>query len=137
MMAPSLRTPLAALLVALACAVAAPGCAGQQHPALQVVAVENSAQNPILLVQVTNPERRSIRLQRLAYTFASGSHSTRGEVHLSRDVAAGSAVIVEVPVQLQGQGPFTLDGNLTALMDRIERNYSVHAAVPGQDVQQP
>lgn len=137
MMAPRLRQLSSALGLALALAVSVSGglvgCASQQRPALQVVAVEQATRTPVLLVQVTNPERRPIRLQRLAYTFASSSNATSGEVRLSRDVAAGAAVIVEVPIKLEGVGPFHLEGSLTALMDRIERTYSVHAAVPADD----
>jgi hypothetical protein len=117
-------------LLALGLAVAAGGCAAQQRPSLRVVSVEHNTAKPVLLVQVTNPEARPIRLQRLQYTFGSTGHTTQGEVLLSRDVAAGAAVILEVPVELDGQGPFTLQGNLTALIDRIVRIYPVNAKVP-------
>lgn len=119
----------------LASAVAG-GCAAQQRPSLRVVSVEQSSPKPVLLVQVTNPESRSIRLQRLEYTFAGSTHSTQGEVILSRDVAAGAAVVLEVPVDLdglEGQGPFVLEGNLTALIDRIVRTYPVTAKVPVEE----
>jgi hypothetical protein len=86
-----------------------------------------------LLVQVTNPELRSIRLQRLAYSFAGADTTVRGQVELSRDVAAGAAVIVEVPVTFAGHGPFTLEGNLTALLDRIVRTYPITASIPDED----
>ncbi|MEZ4363445.1 MAG: hypothetical protein R3B48_24940 [Kofleriaceae bacterium] len=117
------------MLFGLLLAVMASGCAAQQRPALSVVAVETVGR-PVLLVQVTNPERRSIRLQRLAYTFAGAEHSTRGEVLLSRDVAAGAAVVVEVPVEFDGSGPFRLEGRLTAALDRIVRTYPVTVTVP-------
>ncbi len=114
----------------LASAVAG-GCAAQQRPSLRVVSVEQNAPKPVLLVQVTNPESRPIRLQRLEYTFAGSTHATQGEVVLSRDVAAGAAVVVEVPIDgLDGQGPFILEGNLTAMIDRIIRTYPVTAKVP-------
>jgi hypothetical protein len=120
------------MLVLSTCGALASGCAGQQRQSLRVVSIENAAHQPVLLVQVTNPERRSIRLQRLAYTFAGTEHTIRGEVVLSRDVAAGAAVIVEVPVQFQGPGPFTLHGDLTALLDRIVRTYPITASVPDE-----
>jgi hypothetical protein len=120
---------LLALGIALGLA-AASGCAAQQRPSLRVVSVEQNTAKPVLLVQVTNPEVRPIRLQRLEYTFGSAGHTTQGEVLLSRDVAAGAAVILEVPIELDGQGPFTLEGNLTALIDRIVRIYPVNAKVP-------
>ena len=131
-MAPRLRRFVTHLSLALVCVAAVAGCAAQQRPGLQVLSVESAARNQVLLIQVTNPERRSIRLQRLAFTFASSDHSSRGEVQFSRDIAAGGAVIVEVPVEFGGHGPFTLKGQLTALMDRIERTYPVQASVPGE-----
>lgn len=119
--------PLLSLAVWGGVASGGAGCAAQQRPSLRVVAVEQA--RSMLLVQVTNPENRPIRLQRLQYTFASGGASTaptEGEVLLSRDVAAGAAVIVEVPVdELGGTGPFTLEGNLEAVIDRIVRVYPV------------
>lgn len=143
----TLRPLLRSLPLVAACALGAgsagmaAGCTSQQRPSLRFLAVENaSAAKPVLLVQVTNPERRPIRLQRLEYTFAAASagehdeHRSRGEVLLSRDVAAGAAVIVEVPVQLEdlggSKGPFTLEGNLTASIDRIERIYPITVDVP-------
>lgn len=134
-------TPRRALLRTLALAsflvvsAGAAGCAAQQRPSLRVVAVEKaSSTKPVLLVQVTNPERRPIRLQRLEYTFASAGaeHKRRGEVLLSRDVAAGAAVVVEVPIELSepdDHGPFTLEGSLTALIDRIQRVYPITVPV--------
>jgi hypothetical protein len=110
------------------------GCAAQRSSALRVVAVENNGRRAILLVQVTNPERRSIRLQRLTYSFAGAGHSIRGEVELERDVAAGAVAIVEVPVHFDGTGPFVLEGNLTALLDRIIRVYPVNVSVPSEPV---
>lgn len=127
------RPLLSLAMCAAVCAGLTAGCASQQRPSLRVVAVEQAATKPVLLVQVTNPERRPIRLQRLQYTFGSANHSSQGEVLLSRDVAAGAAVIVEVPVDLEGhQGPYTLEGNLTALIDRIVRIYPVTVDVPAE-----
>ncbi len=128
-----LSTFLGPLLSLAVCGALTAGCAGQQRPSLRVVAVERADARSVLLVQVTNPENRSIRLQRLQYTFAGAEHTTapmQGEILLSRDVAAGAAVIVEVPVdQLDGAGPFTLEGNLEAVIDRIVRIYPVTAQV--------
>ncbi len=118
------------LLLALTAALTFASCASQQRAALQVVAVENAAKSSVLLVQVSNPEPRAIRLQRLAYTFAGASHSSHGEVLLSRDIAAGGAAIVQVPVTFEGAGPFRLEGSLVALLDRVERTYPVAAALP-------
>lgn len=126
---------LGALSLALALLLpgALSGCASAQRPSLKVVAVEQAAAKKVLLVQVTNPESRPIRLQRLQYTFAGANHSApvQGEVLLSRDIPVGAAVIVEVPVdhQLAGDGPFTLEGNLEALIDRIVRVYPVATKV--------
>jgi hypothetical protein len=129
-----LLAPILSLAMASGLAAA---CASSQSPSLKVVAVERApAQKQVLLVQVTNPESRSIRLQRLQYTFAGANHAApiQGEVLLSRDVAAGAAVIVEVPVdhQLSEGGPFTLEGNLTALIDKIVRIYPVATKVDAQ-----
>ena len=50
-------------------------------------------------------------------------------IQLGRDVAAGSSVVVEVPVDLlapaPGAAPYTLRGRLFATLDDIEQSFPV------------
>ena len=71
-----------------------------------------------------------MRLTKLEYTFASeGTTISTGAVPLSRDVPAGAAVVVEVPLDLVVEGPMTLRGKLTAELDQIVRIFKITAQV--------
>lgn len=124
-------------------ALALVGCAGSTPPTFNVLSIQNRAPRPaasgaarrdmVAYVEVVNPARRPISLQRLQYTFASSAARTRvSEVHLgARQVAAGSAVIVEVPLAFESAPPpgqtLTLIGRLWTEQDRMIRSFQVAA----------
>ena len=82
----------------------------------------------VVFVQVTNPASRPMRLTKLEYTFAAhGSTVATGAVPLRRDVPAGAAVVVEVPLEGGADGELTLRGKLTAELDQVVRIFTVSA----------
>jgi hypothetical protein len=106
-------------------------CHAAKPPELRVV----GAQREVVFVQVTNPEPRPMRLDKLDYTFAAdGATVDRGEVALdAREVPAGATAIVEVPLAADASAkPLTLSGTLTAELDTIVRNFEVSAQVSPQ-----
>jgi LEA14-like dessication related protein len=108
------------------------GCRPGKSPELTVIGVhDESSRREVVVVQVTNPANRPMRLTKLEYTFASGSETiTHGELELSRDVPAGSAVVVEVPFEGDSDGrKVTLRGKLTAELDQIFQTFKVSAEV--------
>lgn len=120
------------LALAAAVAIAATGCHAAKSPELRVLGVqEHRAQREVVFVQVTNPARRSMRLTKLEYRFASAGGQTvsEGELALYRDVPAGSAVVVEVPLDGAPTEPMTLRGKLTAQADEIVRIFKVSARI--------
>ena len=111
-------------------------CRPTRSPELTVLGVHDDiTRRDVVVVQVTNPASRPMRLTRLEYTFASGSETvSHGELELARDVPANSAVVVEVP--FDGGSPLgpdggkvTLRGTLTAELDRILQKFKVSAEV--------
>jgi hypothetical protein len=117
--------------------VFAVACRPTRSPELTVLGVHDDlAARDVVVVQVTNPANRPMRLTRLEYTFASGSETvSRGEMELARDIPANSAVVVEVPFD-GGLSPLgrdgdkvTLRGTLTAELDRILQKFKVSAEV--------
>lgn len=115
------------LVVALAGA-----CHSAKSPELRVLGVqEHRAAREVVFVQVTNPARRPMRLTKLEYRFASAGGQTvsEGELALSRDVPAGAAVVVEVPLDAAPTEPMTLRGKLTAQADEIVRIFKVSARI--------
>lgn len=92
-------------------------------------------EDTLLYVRVVNRAKRPMRLERLSYTFgADGAAGASGEVRLGRDVAAGSAVVVEVPVDLLARADaagtkLTLKGRLFATLDKIQQSFPVEATV--------
>ena len=118
----------------LATFVALAACRGAGGPEMRVIGVHNSAPHEVVFVQVTNPASHSMRLTKLEYTFAAdtGKQVASGEVELAREVPAGAAVIVEVPLDAtptDATGPITLRGKLTADIDEIVHSFAVSAAV--------
>ena len=114
---------------AVACVLAVAACA-PKGPEVRVLGVHEARRHEVVFVQVTNPASRPMRLTKLEYTFASqGTTIKTGALPLSRDVPAGSAVVVEVPLDLEVDGPVTLRGKLTAELDEIVRIFSVSAQV--------
>jgi hypothetical protein len=123
------------LLLALSfAAVAGIGCATTRSPELRVLGVHEEPRREIVFVQVTNPARLPMRLTKLEYRFAAGRTTvSEGELELAREVPAGAAVVVEVPIHgAAGEAPLTLSGKLTAVTDQIVRIFDVSAEVaPG------
>jgi hypothetical protein len=79
-----------------------------------------------------------MRLTRLEYTFAAaGQTVSAGAVALARDVPAGAAVVVQIPLDSPAEQPhvqtpvqmMTLSGKLTAELDQIVQIFSVSAQV--------
>jgi LEA14-like dessication related protein len=83
-----------------------------------------------VFVQVTNPANHALKLTKLEYTFAAdGATVSTGEVPLERDVPAGAAVVVEVPLDSTSDRPMTLQGTLTTELDQVERTFPVQAQI--------
>ncbi len=72
-----------------------------------------------------------MRLTKLEYRFAAAGGTTvyEGEIELSRDVPAGAAVVVELPLDVISAAPMTLRGKLTAELDHIVRIFNVSAQI--------
>ena len=118
------------LMLALSLALSAAACHSAKSPQLTVLGVSEASRREVVFVQVTNPASRPMRLTKLEYTFASqGQQVSRGELPLSRDLAAGAAVVVEVPLDVSADGPMTMRGTLTAELDQIVRIFRVSANV--------
>jgi len=109
------------------------GCATVRSPELRVLGVHEEPRHEVVFVQVTNPASRPIQLTKLEYRFAAGRETiSEGQLDLWRDVPAGEAIVVEVPVATAPREPLTLRGKLTAVTDRIVRIFNVSAEVqPG------
>jgi LEA14-like dessication related protein len=88
-------------------------------------------QQQVVFVQVTNPANHPLKLTKLEYTFAAdGATVSTGEVPLGeREVAAGAAVVVEVPLDSASDKPMTLQGTLTTELDQVERTFPVQAQI--------
>jgi hypothetical protein len=122
------RCLVVALAVALSCTLA--GCATANSPELRVLGVQKEPRHEVVFVQVTNPASRPIQLTKLEYRFAAGSATvSEGKLELFRDVPAGEAVVLEVPVDAAPREPLTLRGKLTAVTDEIVRIFNVSAEV--------
>jgi hypothetical protein len=120
--------------------VALAACHAARGPEMRVIGVQDASPHEVVYVQVTNPASHSMRLTKLQYTFAAdtGKEVAAGEVDLSREVPAGAAVVVEIPLDSDTPtqaGPFTLRGELTAELDQIVRTFGVSAQVSPQPAQ--
>lgn len=123
------------LVLAAAIVFGAIGCTTTKAPELRVLGVRESLRHETVFVQVTNPAKRPMRLTKLEYTFASqGETVSTGEVPLSREVPAGAAVVVEVPIDIDAAAPgaLTMSGKLTTELDEIVRTFPVSAQVKPQ-----
>jgi LEA14-like dessication related protein len=106
------------------------GCHGGMSPELRVLGVHDTSRREVVFVQVTNPASRPMHLTKLEYTFAAdGATISEGRVDLEREVPAGSAVVVEVPLDTESSKPMTLTGKLTAELDEIVRIFQVDAQI--------
>jgi hypothetical protein len=125
-------------VLAIALAAVVSGCAAGS-PRVTVLGVEQARTTPrrslLVLVEVVNPTGRDIQLSRLEYKVRADSwFETAGQVRVERDIGAGSSAVVEIPVPVQHAGtarpgaiPYTLEGKLFALEDKIERSWKVKA----------
>ena len=103
------------------------GCATTKAPQMRVIGVHA---RDTVFVQVTNPASRPLRLTKLDYTFAAdGTTVSTGVLPLERDVPAGAAVVVEVPIDSEAKAPLTLTGTITAELDNLVRNFQVSAQI--------
>lgn len=114
--------------------VFAAGCGAAASPQLRVLGVNEASPGQVVFVQVTNPARQTMRLTKLEYAFeAAGATVSTGELSLERDVPAGAAVVVEVPLDHapgHAAAPaMTLQGKLTAQLDQIVRIFQVSAQI--------
>jgi hypothetical protein len=127
------RSLLVALVTSLILAVAFAGCATTRSPELRVLGVHEAPRHEVVFVQVTNPANRPMQLTKLEYRFAAGSETiSQGALDLARDVPAGEAIVVEIPMDVAPREPLTLRGKLTAVTDQIVRIFNVSAEVqPG------
>ena len=105
------------------------GCHTGKTPELRVLGVQDAPASHVF-VQVTNPARRPMKLTRLEYVFASdGKPVSQGEMRLFREVPAGSAVLVEVPLEADTNTTLTLRGTLTAELDQMVRSFKLNAEI--------
>ena len=111
--------------------VFAAGCAGAKSPQLRVIGLQDARAREVVYVQVTNPASRPMRLTKLEYRFASSGGSTlsEGELPLAREVAAGAAVVVEIPLEQTPDEPMMLRGKLIAEQDHIKKSFNVSAEI--------
>jgi len=121
------RPLILALLLLLAV-----GCRPAKSPQLRVIGLQEARAREVVYVQVTNPASRPMRLTKLEYRFASSGGSTLSEGELtlhSREVPAGSAIVVEVPLESAPEEAMTLRGKLTAEQDHITKSFKVSAEI--------
>lgn len=119
------------VVVIMLVAASAAGCHSARTPELRVLGVNNSSDSHVF-VQVTNPAAKPMRLTKLEYTFASAASGTtvaEGELALAREVPAGAAVIVDIPLDADATETLTLRGKLTAELDDLVRSFKVSAQI--------
>jgi len=105
------------------------GCYSASSPEARVLGVHDGARE-VVFVQVTNPANHPLKLTKLEYSFAAdGATVSTGEMPLERDVPAGAAVVVEVPLDADPSKAMTLQGKLTATLDEIVRTFPVEAQI--------
>jgi hypothetical protein len=109
----------------------AAACTSTKSPELRVIGVTDAPRHEVVFVQVTNPAKRPMRLTKLEYVFAAAGGSTvsEGELELSRDVPAGAAIVVEVPLDSTTSEALTLRGKLTTELDQIVQIFKVSAQI--------
>ncbi|MEO8705735.1 MAG: hypothetical protein ABI867_37230 [Kofleriaceae bacterium] len=121
-----LRLAVVVILLAVGSA-----CTATKSPEMRVIGVTDAPRHEVVFVQVTNPAKRPMKLTKLEYVFAASGGSTvsEGELELSRDVPAGAAIVVEVPLDAAAGSALTLRGRLTAELDQIVQIFKVSAEI--------
>lgn len=116
-----LALPLAvALAASLAACATGPGTAQ-----LRVVGVQKAADtSTVLHVQVVNRTHKSMRLQRLEYSFAGEGHRI---ALAEREIEPGAAVVVEVQLDDPAPTTGTLKGKLICESDEMIEAFPVTA----------
>ena len=105
-------------------------CHTSKSPELRVLGVQQETRHDVVFVQVTNPASHPMRLTKLEYTFASaGETLSEGEVPLAREVAAGAAVVVEIPLDSPSEKAMTMSGKLTTELNDLVQTFSVSAQI--------
>jgi LEA14-like dessication related protein len=125
---------LAILSVTALAGVGSTGCHSGKSPELRVLGVHEEPRHDVVFVQVTNPASKPMRLTKLEYTFAAdGAKLSEGALSLARDVPAGAAVVVEIPLDtpsgLSTPPAMTMSGKLTAELNQIVQIFSVSAKI--------
>ncbi len=111
-------------------ALLASACHPPGSPELRVLGLHDAPAREVVFVQVTNPASKPMRLTKLEYTFAAaGATVSTGELPLERDVPAGAAVVVEVPLEAESKKPLTLTGTLVAELDQMVREFQISAQI--------
>jgi hypothetical protein len=111
--------------------LAATGCHTGKTPEVRVLGVQDAPSSHVF-VQVTNPARRPMKLTKLQYVFASaesGVTVSQGEMRLFREIPAGAAAVVEVPLDADGRDTLMLRGTITAELDQIVRSFKLNAQI--------
>jgi hypothetical protein len=118
------------LVVSVLLALGLVGCHPGNSPELRVLGVREQPRHDVVFVQVTNPARHAMRLTKLEYRFAAGGATlSTGEVALAREVPAGAAVVVEIPLDAPSQQPMTLTGRVTAELNQIVQSFALSAMI--------
>ena len=124
------RCTLVAFVVLGALAAVTSGCHSGKSPELRVLGVHEEPRHDVVFVQVTNPASHAMRLTRLEYTFAAdGAKLSEGALSLAREVPAGAAVVVEIPLDSPSEKPMTMSGKLTAELNQIVQIFAVSAKI--------
>jgi len=114
----------------LLCLALLGACHAAKDPELRVLGLHDAPAREVVFVQVTNPESKPMRLTRLEYKFAAaGATVSRGELPLERDVPAGAAIVVEVPLDMESHKALTLTGKLVAELDQMVREFQISAQI--------
>ena len=114
----------------LLCLALLAACRAHTSPQLRVLGVHDAPAREVVFVQVTNPAASPMRLTKLEYTFAAaGTTLSTGEVPLEREIPAGSAVVVEVPLDTDSRRPMLLKGTLVAELDQMVREFQISAQI--------
>ena len=114
----------------LVCLALIAGCHAAKSPELRVLGLHDAPAREVVFVQVTNPESKPMRLTRLEYKFAAaGATVSTGNLSLERDVPAGAAVVVEVPLDSESHKPLMLTGKLVAELDEMVREFQISAQI--------